>query len=211
MNRLPTPLKKTFAILSQIMFVFLMILGSGVIFHNLYFTPIKIVGASMQPTLQNNEFGIMDVHQNTLRSIKRFDIIVIQQNPSIDRYIIKRVLGLPNETLAFDVEGNLFIDEVEMEQSFYENDSYQRQTCAVSTYNGCDFPYVLDETSFFVSGDNRPSSLDSRIFGSIDRSMIIGKLIAIEGICTTGENGSSAGVDLSNCASRQYTWPRLYV
>jgi signal peptidase I len=211
MNRLPAPLKKTFSILSQIIFVVLMILGSGIIFHNLYFTPIKIVGASMQPTLQNNEFGIMDVHPNTLASIQRFDIIVIQQNPSIDRFIIKRVLGLPNETLAFDSNGTLFINEVEIDQRFYEDDSYQRQTCSLPTYFGCEAPYPLDASSFFVSGDNRPSSLDSRIFGSIDTAMIIGKLIAIEGICTSNSIGSSAGVDLSNCASRQYTWPRLYV
>lgn len=211
MNRLPTPIKKTLSILSQLVFVMLMVLGSGIIFHNLYFTPIKIVGASMQPTLQNNEFGIMDVHERTLRDIKRFDIIVIQQNPNVERYIIKRVLGMPGETLAFTSQGLLRINNVDIEQTFYDNPTYLSQTCTLSTYYGCEAPYGLDETSFFVAGDNRPSSLDSRIFGAINRSMIIGKLIAIEGVCTTGESGSSAGVDLSNCASRHYTWPRLYV
>jgi signal peptidase I len=211
MNRLPHPLKKGLAILSQIVFVILMILGSGIIFHNLYFTPIKIVGASMQPTLQNNEFGIMDVHDRTLMSLERFDIIVIQQNPSIDRFIIKRILGLPGETLAFETNGTLLINDVTIDQPFYDDASYVSQTCTGSTYIGCEAPVSLNNDAFFVSGDNRPSSLDSRIFGPIQRSMIIGKLIAIEGVCTTSTGTSQSGVVLSNCVSRTYSWPRWYV
>ena len=165
----------------------------------------------MQPTLQNNEFGIMDVHDRTLMSLERFDIIVIQQNPSIDRFIIKRILGLPGETLAFETNGTLLINDVTIDQPFYDDTSYVSQTCSVATYIGCEAPISLHNDAFFVSGDNRPSSLDSRTFGPIQRSIIIGKLIAIEGVCTASTGTSQSGVDLSNCASRTYAWPRWYV
>lgn len=210
MHRLPAPIKKTLSILSQVFFVLIMLLGSGIIFHNVYYTPIKIVGASMEPTLFNNEFGIMDNHASTLASLDRFDIIVVQQNPTIDRFIIKRIIGLPGERIVFSLTGELFINDQSIEQSFYKDLTYVSQTCANSNGIGCVDAIELGEEEYFVSGDNRPSSLDSRSFGPIDHSMIQGKLIAIEGICQSSSSSSHPGVDLSNCANRTYTWPRIY-
>jgi signal peptidase I len=211
MHRLPGPIKKTLSILSQVFFVLIMLVGSGIIFHNVYYTPIKIVGASMEPTLFNNEFGIMDDHASTLSSLKRFDIIVIQQNPNINRYIIKRILALPGETIHFTPLGALRINGEMIEQSFYKNDTYERQTCGIMSMLGCQEPYSLGEDDFYVLGDNRSASLDSRTFGAIQTSMIVGQLIAIEGYCSTINGSQNQGVDLSNCASRTYTWPRLFV
>ncbi len=211
MHRLPGPIKKTLSILSQVFFVLIMLVGSGIIFHNVYYTPIKIVGASMEPTLFNNEFGIMDDHARTLSTLDRFDIIVIQQNPTIERYIIKRILGLPGETVHFTSTGSLRINGELIEQTFYENDTYERQTCGIMSVLGCQDAYSLGDDDYFVLGDNRPSSLDSRSFGAIQSSMIVGKLIAIEGYCGTTNGSQNQGVDLSNCASRTYTWPRLFI
>jgi signal peptidase I len=92
MKQLPTWTKKTFAIISQLGFVFLILAGGFVIFHNLYFTPIKIVGSSMEPTLSNQEFGVMDQSEGTINRLQRFDIVIVKQNPTIDRYLIKRLI-----------------------------------------------------------------------------------------------------------------------
>jgi signal peptidase I len=208
MKSLPTWMKKTIAILSQLLFVFLILVGGFVIFHNIYFTPIKIVGSSMEPTLRNQEFGVMDQSEGALNGLQRFDIVIVKQNPSVDRYLIKRVIGLPGETLAFDTVGNLAINNESVDQPFIPIVGYQDRTCLNVNAQGCT-PITLDEQSYFVMGDNRGSSTDSRIFGPIHREQLIGQLYAIEGICQ-GNTTSASTEDPDTCGTRQYIWPRIY-
>lgn len=208
MKSLPAWMKKTIAILSQLLFVFLILAGGFVIFHNLYFTPIKIVGSSMEPTLRNQEFGVMDQSEGALNGLQRFDIVIVKQNPSVDRYLIKRVIGLPGETLAFDTVGNLTINNESVDQPFIPRVGYQDRTCLNVNAQGCS-PITLDEQSYFVLGDNRGFSTDSRIFGPIPRSQLIGQLFAIEGICQ-GNTTSASTEDPDTCGTRQYIWPRIY-
>ena len=201
-------MKKTIAIFSQLLFVFLILVGGFVIFHNIYFTPIKIVGSSMEPTLRNQEFGVMDQSEGALNGLQRFDIVIVKQNPSVDRYLIKRVIGLPGETLAFDTVGNLTINNESVDQPFIPRVGYQDRTCLNVNAQGCT-PITLDEQSYFVMGDNRGFSTDSRIFGPIPRSQLIGQLYAIEGICQ-GNTSSASTEDPDTCGTRQYIWPRIY-
>jgi signal peptidase I len=208
MKSLPTWMKKTIALLSQLLFVFLILVGGFVIFHNIYFTPIKIVGSSMEPTLRNQEFGVMDQSEGALNGLQRFDIVIVKQNPSVDRYLIKRVIGLPGETLAFDTLGNLTINNEAVDQPFIPDVGYQDRTCLNVNAQGCT-PITLDEQSYFVLGDNRGFSTDSRIFGPIPRHQLIGQLYAIEGICQ-GNTTSASTEDPDTCGTRQYIWPRIY-
>ena len=201
-------MKKTIAIFSQLLFVFLILVGGFVIFHNIYFTPIKIVGSSMEPTLRNQEFGVMDQSEGALNNLQRFDIVIVKQNPSVDRYLIKRVIGLPGETLAFDTVGNLTINNESVDQPFIPRVGYQDRTCLNVNAQGCS-PITLDEQSYFVMGDNRGFSTDSRIFGLIPRNQLIGQLYAIEGICQ-GNTTSASTEDPDTCGTRQYIWPRIY-
>jgi signal peptidase I len=207
MKHLPTWFKKTIAILSQLFFVVLILAGGLVIFHNIYFTPIKIVGSSMEPTLTNQEFGVMDQSEATLRNLQRFDIVIIQQNPDIDRYLIKRIIGLPTEYVALSNLGELSIDNTQFPQPFIPIVGFQDRTCTNLTSFGC-VPLTLTSDEFFVLGDNRGFSTDSRSFGPINRNQIIGKLFAIEGICQG--NNSSGIEDPDACVTRQYIWPRIY-
>jgi signal peptidase I len=207
MKYFPTWLKKTLAIISQLFFVMLILAGGLVIFHNLYFTPIKIVGSSMEPTLTNQEFGVMDQSRQTLQNLKRFDIVIIQQNPDLDRYIIKRLIGFPLETVALSTLGELAINDEVIDQPFIPLAGYQDRTCSNPNSIGCN-PLTLNEDDFYVLGDNRGFSTDSRSFGPVARSQIIGKLFAIEGVCQV--NQGSANDDPNACAGRQYIWPRVY-
>lgn len=208
MKYLPTWLKKVVSILSQLLFIALIITGGLVIFHNFYFTPIKIVGSSMEPTLVNQEFGVMDQNPQTIAGLTRFDIVIVQQNPTVDRYLIKRLIGLPGETIALQNDGSLLVNGLLIEQDFLPESGYQERTCTNMNAIGC-VPLTLDDQSYFVMGDNRGFSTDSRVFGPILHDQLIGKLFAIEGICQ-GHTSTSANEDPDTCGTRQYFWPRIY-
>ena len=162
----------------------------------------------MEPTLSNQEFGVMDQSERALNGLQRFDIVIVKQNPSLDRYLIKRVIGMPGETLVFDNLGNLTINNEPVDQPFIPIVGYQDRTCSNVNVIGCT-PITLDEQSYFVLGDNRGSSTDSRIFGPIPREQVIGQLYAIEGVCQ-GNTSSASNEDPDTCGTRQYFWPRIY-
>ncbi len=204
MKYLPTWLKKTIAIVSQLIFVMLIVSGGLVIFHNLYFVPVKIVGRSMEPTLFDQEFGVMDQNENTLRNLDRFDIVIVQQNPNMNRFLIKRLIGLPGETIALSEAGELTVDGTLIPQPFIPEDGYLQNTCTNPQLIGCE-PVTLLEDQYFVMGDNRGFSTDSRVFGPIETSQLIGKLFAIEGVC--GEDNVD---DPNDCRQRAFFWPRIY-
>jgi len=208
MKYLPSWLKKVVSILSQLLFIVLIISGGLVIFHNFYFTPIKIVGSSMEPTLVNQEFGVMDQNPQTIAGLTRFNIVIVQQNPTVDRYLIKRLIGLPGETIALQNDGSLLVNGLLIEQDFLPESGYQERTCTNMNAIGC-VPLTLDDQSYFVMGDNRGFSTDSRVFGPILHDQLIGKLFAIEGICQ-GHTSTSANEDPDTCGNRQYFWPRIY-
>jgi signal peptidase I len=183
----------------------LILSGGLVIFHNLYFIPVKIVGRSMEPTLFDQEFGVMDQNVNTLNALDRFDIVIVQQNPNVDRYLIKRLIGLPGETISIDEDGLLTVDQIEVAQTFITENGYLEYTCINDQAMGCQ-PITLLEDQYFVMGDNRGFSTDSRVFGPITTTQLIGKLIAIEGMC--GDNANEE--DPNACSQRDFFWPRIY-
>jgi signal peptidase I len=216
MHRLPTPIKKIISITSQLLFVAMIILGAGIIFHNLYYAPIIIVGSSMEPTLRHNEFGIMDTQQRAIDNLKRFDIIIVKvpltQQSEQFKLIIKRLIALPSETLRLSPEGALTINDESISQDFIPQEDYLERTCDNASNFGCQTDYTLNAEQIFVMGDNRGSSDDSRKNGAYAVSQIFGKLIAIEGFCSQQSSSGDAMVDLSGtCPNRTYIWPRLYV
>jgi signal peptidase I len=181
MHRLPTPLKKLIAIVSQILFVVMIILGAGIIFHNLYYAPIIIVGSSMEPTLRHNEFGIMDTQPRVIDHVTRFDIIIVKiplsQNPDQYKLIIKRLIALPSETIRLSPEGALTINGDAVNQDFIPQLNYLDRTCNNNVNYACESDYTLTDEQIFVMGDNRGSSDDSRKNGGYHVSQIFGKPI----------------------------------
>jgi len=193
-------------------FVTFMVIGSVLIFHNLYFTPVKVVGQSMMPTLQNNDFGVMDTHSGAIDKIDRFDIIIVNYPVGSDYFIIKRVIGLPGETLSENLSnGALTVDGVAVEEPFISTETLAR-TCAVNAGVACNTTVTLSATQYYVLGDNRGNSTDSEHgIGLVTYDMIKGVLFAIEGTCsdTTTSSGSD-GAHIRICPIRSYRWPTFY-
>jgi len=122
-------------------------------------TPIKVNGNSMNDTLYNNDIMILDKISYRFNDIKRFDIVVIKREKD---YLIKRIIGLPGDKIEYK-NNQLYVNNQFIEENFlhkYTND-YEED--------------VIPENYYFVLGDNRINSSDSRYIGLINRKDILGK------------------------------------
>lgn len=125
-------------------------------------TPVQVNGDSMYNTLYDNDIMILNKIGYKFDNIKRFDIVVIDYN---DKYLIKRVIGLPGEKVKI-ADNKLYINDEYVEEYFLDTsvitDDYE--------LNG-----VIPEGYYFVMGDNREISLDSRRLGVFSKDQIEGK------------------------------------
>lgn len=127
-----------------------------------------VMGHSMEPTLQDSDNLITDKITYRFRDPKRFDIIVFPFKDNRATLLIKRIVGMPGETVQV-IDGNVYVNGYVLEDN-YGN--------AVMTDPGLAAdPVVLKEDEYFVLGDNRNNSTDSRFesVGNIHRSEIIGQ------------------------------------
>ena len=126
-------------------------------------TSTEVVGDSMEPNYHNGNMILVDQTTKYFDHIKRFDLVVVKYDqPS---YIIKRVIGLPGEIIVYK-EDSLYVDGKLVLEDFKVNGH---------TYD-LDKEIKVPEDSYFVLGDNREDSEDSRYIGSISEEDILGKL-----------------------------------
>jgi signal peptidase I len=129
----------------------------------------EVKGSSMNPTLTNGDNLIVDKISYRFSDPQRFDIIVFPFQYAEDTYYIKRIIGLPGETVQISKDGKIYINGKVLEES-YGLEVIQDPGRAID-------PIKLGDDEYFVMGDNRNNSTDSRteLVGSIKRSDIIGK------------------------------------
>jgi signal peptidase I len=129
----------------------------------------QVSGHSMENTLSDNDHLFVDKISYRFKDPQRFDIIVFPPQYDPDTYYIKRIIGLPGETVQIDTDGNIYIDGEILEES-YGKEVIQNPGRAIE-------PVVLGDDEYFVMGDNRNNSSDSRdpAVGNIKREDIIGK------------------------------------
>jgi signal peptidase I len=127
------------------------------------FENYRVVGASMQPTLENGEFLAVNKLGYRLHEPQRGDIIVFQDPNAPGRKLIKRIIGLPGETVEM-TNGAVLIDGQALPEPYLDDPgAYTRA------------PSVVPEDEYFVLGDNRNNSSDSRSWGMLPREDIVGK------------------------------------
>lgn len=131
----------------------------------------EVDGSSMEPTLTNGDNLIVDKLSYRFRDPERFDIIVFPYKHKAKTYYIKRIIGLPGETVQIDEQGNIYINGEIL------SESYGREIIKAENIGLAAEPIVLGEDEYFVMGDNRNNSTDSRYpqVGNIKREDIIGR------------------------------------
>jgi signal peptidase I len=143
---------------------YVLVIGVAILIKIFIFSPIKINGTSMVPTLNDGEIMILNEIGYRLNGLERFDIAVA--NVDGER-LIKRVIGLPGETVEY-VDNKLYIDGKMMIENFKHGDT---KDFSLSEINVDKIP----DDYYFLVGDNRGNSKDSRIIGLIHKSAIMGK------------------------------------
>jgi signal peptidase I len=127
--------------------------------------PFYVEGASMEPNFYDKEYLIIDEISYRFSEPQRGEVIVFRNPRETSQYYIKRVIALPGETVELR-SGAVFVNEQLLDEEAY-----------IANPSQDDFaPLVLDEDEYFVLGDNRRVSHDSRKFDGLDEKFIIGKV-----------------------------------
>lgn len=128
-----------------------------------------VSGDSMNHTLINGDSLIVDKLGYRIHQPRRFDIVIFPYRNNPEETFIKRIIGLPGETVRIDGDGNIYINEELLEEHYGAE--------VIMDPGRAYEPVTLGEDEFFVMGDNRNHSMDSRTeaVGNIHKSDIIGR------------------------------------
>lgn len=135
----------------------------AVLITTLFLPILQISGDSMSPTLEHDEIVIL----HKTKRIKQGDLVGFYYQGKI---LLKRVIALPEDEVVIDIEGNVYVNQTLLDEPYVTEKSL----------GDCDlkFPYRVSGTGYFVLGDRRSNSVDSRnsAVGTVERDDIIGKV-----------------------------------
>ena len=163
-------MKEIFREVVSLCFYLLIILGCTSLCVNYVLQRTQIEGSSMQTTLSDGDQVLVDKLTYRFQQPKRYDVIAFPYRYEQDTFYVKRIIGLPGEKIRIDAQGTIFINEEALEED------YGTETITQPGYAFT--PKILDEDEYFVLGDNRNDSVDSRYasVGYVRREEIIGKV-----------------------------------
>lgn len=148
-------------ILSWIL-TFAVAIALALVIRTFIFEPVRVDGHSMDYTLANNEYMIVTKYDYLLGEPERFDVIICHYPERGRTNFVKRLVGLPGDTVSM-LNGTLYVNGEAIDEPYITNKAnYNMQA------------YTLKDDEYFVLGDNRSSSNDSHIIGPISREQIKG-------------------------------------
>jgi len=176
----------------EIVKVFLLALIIIVPIRMFLFQPFFVRGDSMYPTFKNGEYliinewgykktnvGIFGKDFFTVdpsKELKRFDIVVFRYPKDPEKFFIKRVIGLPEEKVEIE-DGKIKIFNEENPEGFFLKENEYLSEKILTGNHAHETPWELTEEEYFVMGDNRSGSSDSRLWGPVPKFDIIGKAV----------------------------------
>lgn len=133
-------------------------------------SPFIVSGASMQPTFNTGHYLIVDQLTYQFHKPQRGDVVVFQYPNDPDKFFIKRIVGLPEETITL-TNGEVVVENQEHPDGIVLSETY----LADGSRDTLTFELRADE--YFVLGDNRSASLDSRVWGALPEELITGRVM----------------------------------
>ena len=136
--------------------------------------PFYVKGASMEPNFHDREYLIIDEISYRFKDPARGEVIVFRYPENPQEYFIKRIVGLPGESVQI-IDGQVIVFNQVYPEGFVLPEQYLETEGM--TFSESSERVEVGENEFFVLGDNRGASRDSRYFGVVDKSFIIGKVL----------------------------------
>lgn len=160
-----TAIKSWFSLIRS----FDIVLIIGLLFRAFILQPYLVEGSSMEPNFHDREIMLVDKITYHFKDVQRGDILIFHapKNPGDD--YIKRVIGLPGETVVI-TQGKVFINGMLANEDYLKNGTTTKNSSNTET-----FRQTLGANDFFVLGDNRSNSSDSREWGVLPKINIVGK------------------------------------
>lgn len=171
-------LAKTVSILAHFVFFLFVV-------RFLLIEPGVVDGQSMEPNFWDNQFFVINKATPLVRQPKRFEVVQLFSPESEDHLVIKRVIGLPGETVSIKRNAVFVRNAAVQEEELREDYIYPNMIIRVEY--GAPHEFLVPPHSYFVLGDNRMNSGDSRNFGPVHRERIVG-LVMTKGF---GQNPQS--------------------
>lgn len=170
-----TPEQKTFkqkALASFFELVHVVVISVAIIVPVRYFLiqPFYVKGASMEPNFHDHEYLIIDEISFRFREPKRGEIVVFRYPLDHRQFFIKRIIGLPGERIKVSAGRVIVYNNEHPQGQALDESSY------LSVYTRGDKDIQLGNSEYFLLGDNRDASLDSRVFGPVNESALIGRV-----------------------------------
>ena len=136
------------------------------------FQPFFVKGASMEPNFEDGEYLIIDEISYYFKKPVRGDVVVFYYPLDTSRYYIKRIIGLPGETVEIK-NGDIIIYNGEHPEGLLIQENYLPQNLTT----GGDINKKISNGEYFVLGDNRLNSSDSRIWGALPEKDVVGRVL----------------------------------
>ena len=130
--------------------------------------PFIVSGSSMVPTFENGQYLIVDEISYRLSEPERDDVVIFKYPKDTKKFFIKRIIGLPNEIV--NIKGNeVIITNKENPSGFTLDQPYVKNIANNNVH------FELKDNEYFVMGDNRTASSDSRYWGAVPEKLLVGK------------------------------------
>ena len=154
------------------------------VIHNFVAQPFEVQQSSMFPTIVNGEYILIDKLTVRFDGYHYGDVIVF--NPPSSSGLatdgipfIKRIIGMPGDTISLE-NGRVFVTQpgknpVRIDEPYVRKTDDGETSPTICSRPDCPQSWIVGENEYFVMGDNRPSSQDSRVFGPVDEDLILGR------------------------------------